>query len=174
VANTNLVIELENASVNYVDSTVKFARIDNTPAPVYTTVNNVSTSPLVISNIPNGQYRVITKPNFSDGRNCPAQTMDTTPCTGITSLSALFDGSDIVVSYSCDPSVPSVRINVSYPNGGFSNTIVANAGTDVHITPPAGVYGTYLVTIQPVCDEDSGFFGVASAPVSVDIPMPSS
>jgi hypothetical protein len=173
VANTNLVIELENGSPNYVDSTVRFARIDNTPAPVYTTVNNVATSPLVISNIPNGQYRVISKPNFSDGRNCPEQTQDTVPCTGITSLSAVFSDPDITVNYTCDPAVPSVRINVNYPNGGFSSTIVTNDGSPVNITPPAGVYGTYLVTIQPVCDVDSGFFGVASAPVSVDIPVPS-
>jgi hypothetical protein len=173
MANINLVIQLTNASVNYVDSTVRYARVDDNPAPPFTTINNVAVNPLVVSNIPNGKYRVFAKPNFADGRNCPEQMMETPSCTGITSLSAIFDDPDIVVSYSCIPSVPSVRINLQFPNGGFSNLIVPNAGTDVNITPPAGVYGTYLVTIQPVCDEDSGFFGVASAPVSVDVPVPS-
>lgn len=173
MANINLVIQLTNASVNYVDSTVRYARVDNTPTPTYTVINNVAINPLVISNIANGQYRIYAKPNFSDGRNCPEQVTETSACTGITSLSAVFTDPNIVVSYSCDPAIPSVRINISYPNGGFSNTIVTNDGNDVNFTPPAGVYGTYLVTIQPVCDEDSGFFGVASAPVAIDIPAPS-
>jgi hypothetical protein len=116
---------------------------------------------------------VYAKPNFSDGRICQESITETTACTGITSLSAVFTDPNIVVSYSCDPSVPDVRINVFYPNGGFSNTIVANAGIDVNIPAPAGVFGTFLVTIQPVCDVDSGFFGIASAPVTVEIAAPS-
>lgn len=173
MANINIIVSLANSDPNYVDSTVRYARIDDTPTPTYTTISNVTDNPLVLSDYPNGQYRVYAKPNFTNGKNCPESFMDTNACTGITSLSAIFTDPNIVVSYSCDPSVPSVRINISYPNGGFSNLIVANAGTDVNILPPAGVYGTYLVTIQPVCDEDSGFFGAATAPVALEIPVPS-
>lgn len=173
MATINLIIQLSNSGFNYIDSTVRYGRIDNNPAPSYITINNVSYTPLIISNVPAGQYRIYAKPNYSDGRICPESVIETDPCTGITSLSAIFDDPFIVVSYTCDPDVPKVRINVQYPNGGFSNTIVNNDEVDVNITPPAGVYGTYLVTIQPVCDADTGWFGQASAPVTVEIPVPS-
>lgn len=173
MGNINLIVTLDHSSPDYVDSTVRYGRIDNNPTPAYTTISGVTTSPLTVSNLPNGTYRVYAKPNFTDGRNCPEVVMDTPSCTGITSLSAIFSDPNIVVSYSCDPTVPKVRINVSYPNGGFSNTIVTNDGVDVNIVAPAGVYGIFLVTIQPVCDEDSGYFGVASAPAAVEIDAPS-
>lgn len=173
MGNINLIIQLTNADPNYINSTVRYGRIDNTVSPVYTTISNVTTSPLTISDVANGQYRVYAKPNFSDGRICAEQVMDTLACTGITSLSAIFTDPNFVVSYSCDTSVPDVRINIFYPNGGFSNTIVTNDGMDVLIPAPAGVYGVFLITIQPVCDVDSAYYGIASAPVTVEIDQPS-
>lgn len=173
MANIDLIVTLDHDDPNYVDSTVRYARTDNTPSPVYTTISGVTTSPLIISNLPNGVYSVFAKPNFTDQRNCPEVGSTTSSCTGITSLSAAFNDPNIVVSFTCDVAVPRVKINISYPNGGFSSQIVDNGTSPVSILAPTDVFGTFLITVQPVCDEDSGFFGVATAPVSVEIPTPS-
>jgi hypothetical protein len=98
---------------------------------------------------------------------------ETAACVGINSFSAVYADPNIVVSYSAESSVPDVRVNISYPNGGFSNTIHANTGSDINILAPAEVYGTFFITMQPVCDEDTGFFGAPTGSVTVEIPEPS-
>lgn len=169
----NIIIPLSNPDPAYIYSNVRYARIDNTDSPVYTQINNVTSNPLVIPNVANGQYRVYVTPVFSDGRICPEQYTDTPACVGINALSAEYTDPNIVVSYSAESSVPSVRVNVSYPNGGFSNSIHTNTGTDIDILAPSNVYGTFFITMQPVCDEGTGWFGAPTGSVSVEIPEPS-
>jgi len=157
-----------------VSNTVRYARIDNTVSPVYTTLPGVVSSPLVIENVPNGQYRVFIKPIYADGRACPETQVDTAPCTGIQALSAIFDGgSNFVVSYTANGSLPFVQVNIAYPNGGSSSAQYSNTGSDIHIPVPAGVTGTFFITMQPVCDAETGFLGAPTSPVSVIVPAPS-
>lgn len=169
MAQKNIIVNLSNSDPDYISSTIRYARIDNTNAPVYTTLNNVTANPFVISNVPNGQYRIYAKPNFSDGRICPEQVIETEACTGITSLSAIYNGTNIIVTYTADAGIDNVKINVLYPNGGFSSQIETTGASPVTITPPVDVYGTFQVTIQAVCDEATGWFSVASAPVTFEI-----
>ena len=173
MAKKNLIIPLSNSDPNYIYSNVRYARIDNTVAPVYTQVNNVTANPLVISGVDNGQYRIYARPVFSDGRLCGESQTDTAACTGINSLNAVFTDPNFVISYSAEAGVPFVRVNINYPNGGFSNTIYTNDGLDITIPAPVGIYGTYTITMQPVCDEDTGWFGDPTAGVTVEITEPS-
>ena len=176
MATVNIIVPLSNPDPNYIYSNVRYARIDNTVSPIYSYLNNVTSNPLIIPNLPSGQYRVYATPVFSDGRICPEVLAETEPCGGINSLSAIYDESPtplFIISYSAEDSTPDVRINISYPNGGFSNSIHTNDGNDISIVVPAGVYGTYFITMQPVCDEETGWFGLATAPVTVEIDEPS-
>lgn len=165
----NLVFTFDHPSA--VSNIISYARIDNTVSPVYTTVTGIlpGASPYTIPALDNGQYRVKITPVYSDGRLCSATSVDTPACTGINSLSSIFNGTDIIISYNASVSVPSVRVTIAYPNGGSSTAIYTNTGDDISFTPPLGVVGTYFITMQPVCDVDSGFFGVATAPVSVSV-----
>lgn len=153
---------------NAVSNTIRYARIDNTVTPVYTTIPGIlpGASPYSITGISNGQYRVYIRPIYADGRLCAESVYDTPACTGVNAFSAEFDGSDINVTYNVDPSVPNVRVVVNYPNGGTSTTVYAN-GDAISITPPPSVFGTYFLTLQPVCDLSTGFFGAPTPPVSV-------
>lgn len=169
----NLVILVNNPSST--SNTIRYARIDNTSTPVYTTIPNVpnSTIPYIISNVPNGQYFIGTTPIYSDGRTCPEVSETTAPCTGINSFAASINGDgNIVVTYNADPSVPSVKVNIIYPNGGGGSQIYNN-GDVITIVPPVNTYGNYTVTMQPVCDSDTGFFGISTAPAIVSINQPS-
>ncbi len=153
-----------------VSNTIRYARIDNTLTPSYITIPGIlpGQDPYTISGVANGQYRVYIKPIYADGRACSEIFVDTPACSGINSFSASYNGTNIVVTYSAEGSLPQVRVNVTYPNGGaFSQ--VYNNGDSISITPPSGVFGTYFATIQPVCNSTSGFFGQQSAPASFDI-----
>lgn len=156
---------------------VRYARTDNNNSPVYITIPSVVSSPYTILGVPDGQYSVYIKPIYSDGRNCP-ETLQTTPmCAGINSFSAILGGSpidDFVISYSASSSIPKVRVNIAYPNGGSSSQIYANAGTDITIPFPTNVYGAYSITMQPVCNEDTGFFGASTAPIILSVVDPAS
>lgn len=156
-----------------ISHTIRYARIDNTGSPVYTTIPGIlpGQSPYTISGVQNGQYRVYIRPVYSDGRLCSESVVDTPACTGINSFSAEYDGTDINVTYTAEGSLDSVRVNISYPNGGSFTQIYSN-GDPIVITPPSGVYGTFFATIQPVCDPDSGFFGVATPPATFIIDPP--
>jgi hypothetical protein len=156
-----------------ISNTIRYARIDNTVTPVYTTIPGIlpGDSPYTISGVPNGQYRVYIRPIYSDGRLCSESVYDTPACTGINSFSAAYDGTNINVTYSAVVGLDSVKVNVSYPNGGSFTQVYAN-GDPIVIAPPPGVYGTFFATIQPVCDAGSGFFGVASSPAAFIINPP--
>lgn len=173
MANINLIINISNSSVGYINSTVRYARIDNTNTPVYTTVYNVTSNPLIIPDVPAGQYRIYARPNYSDGRKCPEQVIETDPCVGITSLNAVFTNPNFVIDYTYEAGLPAVKYNILFPNGGFASGIVTNPGSPISVLAPADVFGTFLITLQPVCDEDTGWFGVETAPVTVEIPEPS-
>lgn len=151
--------------------TIQYARIDNTVTPVFTTIFDVlpGDTPYTISGVDNGQYRVRILPIYADGRACNYTSLDTPACTGITSLSAVYTYPDIIVSYTAIPTVPKVRLTVAYSNGGFFTGIYTNDSADITVTPPVGVYGSYQVTMQPVCDEDTAFYGAATAPVVIEV-----
>lgn len=159
-----------------VSNTIRYARIDNTVAPVYVTVPGLlpGDSPYTISSSPelaNGQYRVYILPVYADGRRCLETSYDTLPCVGISAFNATYDGTNINVTYTAESTVPNVKVNLSYPNGGSFSQIYANGDT-ITITPPAEVYGTFFATMQPVCDNDSGWFGAATAQVAFERPSP--
>lgn len=170
MAQINLSIQIDHPAA--VSSTVRYARIDNTANPVYITQTGVPNGTLIIQNLPNGQYRVGITPVYADGRTCTETFQDTPACTGIISFSAVLDAGNIVVSYFALTDVPFVQVNINYPNGGTFSQQYANAGTDITVTPPSGVYGDYSVTISPVCDQDTGFIGSPSAPAIVTIQAP--
>ncbi len=170
-ATIDLVITFDHPDA--VSNTIRYARIDNTASPVYTTIPGVlpGASPYTISGVQNGQYRVYIRPIYSDGRICSEAVYDTPACTGINSFSAVYDGTNINVTYTAEGSLDSVKVNINYPNGGTFTQIYAN-GDPIVIAPPSGVYGTFFATIQPVCDPDSGFYGVATAPATFIINPP--
>jgi hypothetical protein len=170
MANINLQISFSHPDA--ISNTIRYARIDNTNNPVFTTLTGVTTSPLLLQNVPNGQYRIGITPIYADNRICLETFQDTPPCTGIVSFSAVLSGGNLVISYNAVNTVPDVQVNISYPNGGqFSNTYVNN-GANITITPPANVFGNYTITLQPVCDVDSGFLGAPTAPVIINIQAP--
>lgn len=176
MAKKNIIISITNPDPLYVSSDIRYARIDNTVSPVYITVLNVTANPLVIQNVDNGQYRIYAKPNFSDGRICSEQMIETLACSGVTALSATYNegAGTFDIEFTADTSVPSVKINISFPNGGFSSSIHDNVEGVVQIPVPVGdVYGTYFITMQPVCDADTDWVGLATAPVTVEYPEPS-
>lgn len=169
----NLIVTFANTDPLFTGSFIAYARVDNTTTPIYTTLGSTppGVSPLTIPNLPEGQYIVSMIPEFSDGRSCPAVFMTTAPCTGVNAFNAVNDGSgNIDVTYSV--SSPKLLVNVIYPNGGSFSQIYNN-GDDVSIPLPANVYGNFTVTIQPVCNETTGFFGSPSAPAIVSVPQPS-
>lgn len=159
-----------------ISNTIRYARIDNTNTPVYTTIPNIlpGASPYMIANIDEGDYFVGITPIYADGRACSEVSTTTGMCTGITSFSAIInDSGNIVISYSAVEGLPKVKVIINYPNGGTASTIYNNTGTDITITPPAGVYGDYFITMIPVCNEATGFFGQATAPVILGVTPPS-
>lgn len=173
MSQVNIIVPLVNNDPAYIYSNVRYARVDNTVAPVWQYLNNITTSPLVITNVENGQYRIYATPFYSDGRICPEQVVDTAACARINSFSAVESGANFEISYSAETSVPAVKVNINYPNGGFSSSIHTNDGNDILIPVPANIYGTYYITMQPVCDEDTGWYGAQTAAVTVEIPEPS-
>lgn len=156
-----------------ISNTIRYARIDNTVTPVYITIPGVlpGQSPYEILGVPAGQYRVGITPIYADGRTCSETFYNTPACTGINSFSANYDGTNINITYSASVSLPFVKVNISYPNGGSFTQVYAN-GAPIVITPPPFVYGTFFATLQPVCDEVTGFFGVATSPAAFVINPP--
>lgn len=155
--------------------TIRYARIDNTNTPIYTTISSVTTSPRVITGLADGQYIVGLTPIYSDGRNCTEVTQTTPICSGITSFSAVTGGSptnEFIISYFAAATVPKVMVNIAYPNGGSSSTVYTNTGTNIIIPFPTSVYGDFSITMSPVCNQNTGFFGVATAPVILTVNSP--
>jgi hypothetical protein len=154
---------------------IRYARIDNTTTPVYTTINNIvpGASPYTIPNLPVGQYIIGMTPNYADGRICAETTKSTLPCIGINSFSAALVSGNFVINYNAISSVLKVQLVISYPNGGSFSQNYTNNGNAITITPPTGVYGNYFITIAPVCNEATGFIGQATSPAVIAIANPS-
>lgn len=167
----DIIVTFTNTDGAFVGAGIEYARIDNTTTPVYTSVGRIApgASPYTIPNLPEGQYSIGLTAFYSDLRSCPTVYMQTPQCTGVNAFNAMFDGSDIVVTYSV--SSPKLRLTITYPNGG-TFTQIYNNGDDITVTPPSGVYGNYFATLQPVCNSITGFFGSSSAPAVVSIAQP--
>jgi|ERR1700722_5957 len=170
MANINIIVTFSHPDA--ISNNISYARIDNTSTPSYVTVTGVTSSPYIIQNVANGQYQINITPVYADGRICQPTSQQTVACTGITSFSAFLSGGNIVVSYNAINTLPYVQVNISYPNGGSFSQQYVNAGTNITITPPAGVYGAFTVSMQPVCDPTSGFVGAATAPAVVTVNPP--
>lgn len=165
----NLAIEFQ-MPVGAVSNLVQYARIDGISNPVWVTVSpNPTSSPAVIAtNIPNGQYEIQATPIYPDGRICQPTVVTTPACPGLISLSAIIQTGVLVVTYLAPSGVPSVLINVNYPNGGSYSQIYPNTGNPISIGLPSGVTGNYTVNGQSVCDASSGFYSAPSASVTVN------
>lgn len=154
---------------------IRYARIDNTSTPTYTTITGVLASPYTISPVADGQYNVCVTPIYADGRKCSEVCVLSPACTGITSFSAVLGGSpadDFVISYTAALGLPKIKVNINYPNGGFWSQIYVNDGMDIMIAAPPNVYGDYAISLTPVCNEDTGFEGAATAPVILTLANP--
>lgn len=161
-----------------ISHTIRYARIDNTTTPVYKTISGIlpGDSPYTISETPGletGQYRVCVKPIYADGRACNETCVETPACTGITAFSAAYDSTaqTINVTYSASASVPKVKVNLLFPNGG-SATYLYNNGDTIAITPPPNVTGTFFATMQAVCNENTGFYSAQTAQAAFVINPP--
>jgi hypothetical protein len=104
-----------NLAVSYshpaaIATQVSYARIDNTPTPVFTTLvpnlTGASGTFVIAQNIPDGQYQINAVPVYADGRTCPPTINVTPACPGLTSISAFITGGVIVVSYLAPPTAP--------------------------------------------------------------------
>lgn len=169
----DIIVNFNNPSA--ISYTLRYARIDNTNTPTYITIPNVLSSPYLINNVADGQYFVGITPIYADGRVCPEITQTTPACTGINSFSAVTGGSptsDFIVSYSAIAGLPKIRVNIAYPNGGSWSQIYNNGSSPITIPFPPFVYGDFSITITPVCNENTGYFGAPTAPVILNVPDP--
>lgn len=168
-----------NLSVKYshpaaIATQVSYARIDNLPAgqsPAFTTVvpnlTGMAGTFTVATNVPDGQYQINALPIYADGRTCQPTVNYTAACPGLTSISAVIQSGVLVVTYLAPSGIPSVLINVGYPNGGSYSNIYVNDGNPISIGLPPGVYGNFTVNGQSVCDTSSGFYSTPSSTVNV-------
>lgn len=155
---------------------VRYARVDNTSSPVYTTITpNPAVSPninvlTVATNLPNGQYEVQATPIYADGRSCAASVYYTPECPGLVAINAYVNAGNVIVTWTADPSIPKARITVNFPGGGQSISLYSNVQTvnTTAISIPPGNSGQITVFGQSVCDESTGFYSAASNQVTVD------
>lgn len=158
-----------------VSHTVRLARIDNTNTPSYSTFTGITSSPYFLGTFPNGQYEARIKPVYADGRVCPDEDIQISPaCYGVTSFNAMQQGNTLVITYLAPEELPKVLITVNYPNGGSYQTIVTNGsnGSSLTIPIPSGLYGDFVVYVQGVCDDTTGFFSPLPGGVIVGVPEP--
>ena len=155
-----------------VANSLRYARVDNTTSPVFSSPITVwpTDSPYTIKNVPQGKYDIGLTPVYSDGRNCSELYVVTGDCTGIVSFSVVYNTvtGNFDITYVLAAGLPAFKVNITYPNGGGFYRIY-NAGDTVSIAPPAGVSGAYSVTLTPVCDVATGWYGAATAPAVVNI-----
>ncbi len=165
---SNLIVTFDHPSA--ISNTIRYARIDNTVSPVYTTITGVlpGDSPKSIA-VDEGQYRVFIRPIYSDGRICPEISYDTAPCVGLSALNAVYTDPNIVINYTVEEGIEYIKINIAYPNGGFFSQIYSVVSTTdvINVPAPVGVFGTYFVTAQPVCNNSTAYFGAPSGSAAV-------
>lgn len=157
-----------------ISHTVRFARIDNTNNPSYTTVTGITSSPYSLGVFPNGQYEARIKPIYADGRSCEETIQVSGACYGVYSFNAQQVGNNIVVTYLAPEDLPKVLITLNYPNGGVFQTLVTNGSNNSSVTipVPSGLFGDFTAYVQGVCDETSGFFSPLPGPVIINVPEP--
>ena len=167
-----------------ISNTIRYARIDNTNSPVYTTITGVlpADTPKLIPNVPTGQYFVGITPIYADGRRCSETSGVTEVCPPITSFNSYLGGEagyeHINIKYTAMSRSGHIKVVVGLPNGGTYSEIVVNDGSTIHIplSTLGNQVGTYTVTLYPVCDVANGFFGqpTSSAILTVTPPPNSS
>ena len=162
-----LVVTFEHPEA--VASKIRYARIDQGGDLVWSETVQVlpGQSPYSIPNVDEGQYVVGVTPVYADGRLCGEVQKTTDVCGAISSFSAVYNGTDIVVTYAATSE--KIRIMVQYPNGGQSTQIELAGASPVTIAPPPEVIGSFSVTIQPVCNESTAWYGPVSAPSIFEI-----
>jgi len=162
-----IMVEFEHPEA--VSSKIRYARIDQGGALNWSEPATVpiGATPYYISNLDEGQYVVGMTPVYADGRLCGEVTKTTDVCGAISSFSAAFDGTNIIVTYAATST--KVRIRVQFPNGGQSIQIETAGASPVSIAPPAGVTGIFSVYIQSVCNETTAWYGPVSAPAVFEI-----
>jgi hypothetical protein len=166
MAKINIPITLPTNMSGVSSFNIRYARVDNTTTPTYSTINNITGGLYIIQNVNNGQYNVGVTANYASGISCP-EVMQTTPaCSGINAFSVSFVSGNFVVSYATTSAY--VILNISYPNGGSYSAQYAN-GASISVAPPLSVYGAFSFTLTPVCDVDTNFIGQPTAPAVVTL-----
>lgn len=163
----DIIVTFTNA--NTISSLIRYARIDQGGDLNWSVPVNVlpGASPYTINNVDDGQYVVGITPVYADGRKCSEITKTTPVCGTINAFSAVLNGSGhIIVTYSATS--PKVRVTINQPNGGVWQQIYTN-GASIDITPVAGLIGVFSVTMQPVCNATTSWFGASTAPALVEV-----
>lgn len=160
-----------------VSNDISYARIDNTPTPTFVTYPGIlpNQSPYQIPvPVDKGQYRIGIKPNYADGRECPAIYIDTPACGGIIAFNGAVrqDGTDYYFDVTYSATSEKVRVIITYPNAGTAVYVYDNGDT-ISILLPVGLYGTYSATMQPICNNETGWVGAATAPIIFPFDEPS-
>jgi hypothetical protein len=158
---------------------IRYARIDNISSPVYNTISgNITASqfPYSIQNIDNGQYSVGITPVYNDGRKCNETFKNTDACIPIIAINAVIDNGNFKITYTANGDVPQVLLTINYPNGGsYQQAYTNGANSSTILVPiPANLYGDYNFYMQSICDPDTNFYSVLSAPTIVNVAQPSS
>lgn len=170
----NLAVRYSHPSAT--SALVRYARIDNTSSPVYTTitpnppVSSATSAIVVATNVPNGQYAIELTPIYADLRVCTPEFVYTDSCPGLISINAYIDSGNMIVQFVADASVPKARITINYPNGGqyVQNHVNTGGLVTVSIPIPSGQTGVFGILGQSVCDEGSGFYSPYSNQVTVN------
>lgn len=152
-----------------ISNKVRYARIDNTNNPqwIWAFPDPINSPAVIAYGIDNGQYQVEATPIYADGRVCDPYVTYTPTCTPITSINGYIQGGNLIVQYSAPYQLPKVRITVLYPNGGSYIANYVNNGNDITIPLPTNVFGSFTLSGQGVCDENTQFYSAASTSVSI-------
>ena len=160
-----------------VSNTLRYARIDNTSTPTYTTITGIlpGASPYTINNVAVGQYAVTLTPIYSDGRSCPEVVRMTDPCEGITAFNVTKSAESLHFYVGYTASSDLVRLVVILPNGGISTTTYTNGDPIVYNPPLVSgdpLTGNYSFTLIPVCNSSTNFIGQSTAPIILPVTPP--
>lgn len=162
----SLTVQFEHPEA--ISAMIRYARIDQGTVNWSEPTNVlIGASPYVITNLDEGQYRVGITPVYADGRKCGEVTKDTPVCGAISSFSAIYNGTNIIAAWAATSE--KVRVVVQFPNGGRFTQIYAAGASPATIAAPADVIGNFSATIQPVCNENTAWYGPVSAPAVFEI-----
>lgn len=175
--NMSIVLVLSHPSATGYQFTV--TRVDNGATGGFGGLISPIVSPHTFTGLPQGQYRISVAAIYAGGGgvadpNCPAQSIETAICGFITSfgLSKSSDNAHLYINYTA--SSPYIYVNLQFPNGSFYTHIYANTGAQIDIllsSVTSFQTGDYTVYLQPVCNVDTNWFGAATAPAVISIPL---